>query len=196
LDALFRAGESLRLYWDRLFVRYSAKDQFAVIHGIRDRGDAIRDLTGRCIAALHLAGNRLLAVLRHMPERTAADGVVTLILPTLVGVGALAILLRQTLRFIASPEHRTQRQQSQITKIYRQMIHTVERAGFPKSSAATPFEFSGMVAAKWTAAADAVSQLTELYCRGRFSRIQLTAEELAHAERQLRALQRLAEMYS
>jgi transglutaminase-like putative cysteine protease len=196
LDALFRAGESLRLYWDRLFVRYSAKDQFAVIHGIRDRGDAIRDLTGRWIAALHLAGNRLLAVLRHMPERTAADGVVTLILPTLVGVGALAILLRQTLRFIASPEHRTQRQQSQITKIYRQMIHTVERAGFPKSSAATPFEFSGMVAAKWTAAADAVSQLTELYCRGRFSRIQLTAEELAHAERQLRALQRLAEMYS
>jgi transglutaminase-like putative cysteine protease len=191
LDALFRAGESLRLYWDRLFIRYSAKDQFAVIQGIRDGGDAVRDLSGRWTAALHLAGNRLLAVLRHLPERAAADGVVTLILPALLGVGALAILLRKTLRFIATPEHPTHRQQSKIIKIYRQMIHTVDHAGFAKSPAATPLEFAGMVAAKWTVAGDAVSQLTEIYCRGRFSGIQLTVEELAHAERQLRALQRL-----
>lgn len=191
LDALFRAGESLRLYWDRLFIRYSAKDQFAMIHGLRDGGDAVRDLTGRWVAAMHLAGKRLLAFFERLPDRAAADGVVILVLPVLLGAVALAILLQKMLRALASPEHRTQRQQSRITKIYKQMVRTVGQAGFVKLPATPPLEFARLVAAKRASAAEAVSRLTELYCRGRFSGNQLTAEELADAERQLRALQHL-----
>lgn len=191
LNALFRAGESLRLYWDRLFIRYSARDQFAMIHGLRDSGDAIHDLTGRWISALHLTGNRVLTVLERLPKRAAADGAVMLIIVVLLGAGALANLLRKMLRVLASPEHQTQRQQSRITKIYKQMVHTVARAGVAKPPTTTPLEFARLVATKWASAAEAVSQLTDLYCRGRFSETQLTAEELVHAEQQLRALQRL-----
>jgi len=191
LDALFRAGESLRLYWDRLFIRYSAKDQFAMIHGLRDGGDAVRDVTSRWIAVVHQAGIRLLAVLEQMPERAAAAGIVTLIILILLGAGALAILLRKTLRIFASPARQTQRQQSRIMKIYKQMVRTVGQAGFVKPPATTPFEFSKLVATEWGGAAEAVSRLTELYCRGRFSGNQLTTDELADAERQLRSLHRL-----
>ncbi|BFU95064.1 MAG: conserved membrane protein of unknown function [Nitrospira sp.] len=191
LNALFRASESLRLYWDRLFIRYSVRDQFAMIHSLRDIGDAVRDLTGRWIASLDLTGNRVLTVLERIPAQAAEDGVVTLIVMTLLGAGALAILLRKMLRVLATPELQTQRQQSRITKIYKQMVHTVAQAGFTKPPATTPLEFARLVATKWASAAEGVSQLTELYSRGRFSNIQLTAEELAYAEQQLRALQRL-----
>jgi len=191
LDALFRAGESLRLYWDRLFIRYSAKDQFAMIHGLRDGGEAVRDVTSRWIAAVHQAGKRLLAVLEQMPERAAAAGIGTLIILIPLGAGALAILLRKTMRVFASPAHQTQRQQSRIMKIYKQMVRTVGQAGFVKLPATTPLEFSKLVATEWAGAAEAVSRLTELYCRGRFSGNQLTTDELADAERQLRALHRL-----
>jgi len=192
LDALFRAGESLHLYWDRLFIRYSAKDQFAMIHGLRDGGDAVRDVTGRWMAALHLAGKRLLAVLDPVREGAAVDRVVTfMIIPILLGAGALVFLWRKTLRALASPEHQTQRQQSKITKLYKQMVRTVGQAGFVKAPTSTPLEFARSVATRWTGAAEAVSRLTELYCRGRFSGNQLTADELADAERQLRTLHRL-----
>ncbi|MDF0645675.1 MAG: DUF3488 and transglutaminase-like domain-containing protein [Nitrospira sp.] len=191
LSALFRAGESLRLYWDRLFIRYSVRDQFAMIQGLRDSGDTVRDLTGRWIAAMDLTGNRVLTVLERLPARASENGVVTLIVMGLLGVGTVAILLRKMLRVLTSPEHHTQRQQSRITKIYKQMVQTVGQAGFAKAPTTTPLEFARLVATRWANAAETVSQLTELYSRGRFSKIQLTAEELAHAEQQLRALQRL-----
>ncbi|SLM47558.1 conserved membrane protein of unknown function [Nitrospira japonica] len=190
LDGLFRAGESLRLYWDRLFIRYSVKDQFAMIHGLRESGDAVRDVTGRWITAMHLTGQRLLAALEHVPDRAAAAGLITLIVPILFGAGVMAILLRKTLLAVASPAQRTQRRQSRITKIYKQMVRTVGQAGFVKPPAATPLEFARLIASKWAGAAEAVFRLTELYCRGRFGETQLTAEELTDAERQLRTLHR------
>ena len=46
-DGLRRFSESLRLQWDRVFIRYSVRDQLAVIQSLREGSDSARDVLGQ-----------------------------------------------------------------------------------------------------------------------------------------------------
>ncbi|MCE9536625.1 MAG: DUF3488 and transglutaminase-like domain-containing protein, partial [Nitrospirae bacterium] len=51
-ESIRRFGESFRLQWDRLFVRYSGKDQLAVVHGVREGSDALRERVSGWVSAM------------------------------------------------------------------------------------------------------------------------------------------------
>jgi protein-glutamine gamma-glutamyltransferase len=55
-ESVRHLGESFRLQWDRLFVRYSATDQLAVVHGVRDSSDALREPLGLIDQCPHRKG--------------------------------------------------------------------------------------------------------------------------------------------
>jgi len=192
-DALFRAGESLRLYWDRFFIRYSTRDQLAVIYGIRDGGDAIRDRFSQWVSAVHRAMTQTLAALQQSAHTATAGVMVAAAISAGIGVLALAVLMWKNVWLKSSPLRLAQRQQLRITRLYRHMLQATARNGLVKSPAVTPTEFARLVAKKWAAAETAVVEVTELYCRGRFSGMSLTAGELARAEHQIRALRQLSQ---
>jgi hypothetical protein len=78
-----------------------------------------------------------------------------------------------------------------ITALYKQMIRYLSGRGIPKHAAMTPLELTRMTQDRWADAASAVATITEIYCRGRFSRTPLTREEIRSAQDHLRHLMAL-----
>src|SRR5215510_11783976 len=65
-EALSRLVGSLRLQWDRLFVHYSAKDQLAVVRGVREGSDALRGKVSQWTSSVSLPMSQALSRLAHM----------------------------------------------------------------------------------------------------------------------------------
>lgn len=191
-NAFYRVSESLRLYWDRLFIRYSSRDQLAVIHGIRDGSDAVRDRFSQWISAVKGSALHAFSVLAQFARSATAGLSGVLGVLAVLGVLTLVVLVQKQMWPTNSPQHLAQQRQLQITRLYRTMLQTVAKTGLTKSPAATPAEFAGLVVRQWTAAGAMVIGVTDLYCRGRFSGMSLTAEELSRAEHQVRSLQQLS----
>lgn len=190
-DTLQQLGESFRLQWDRLFVRYSARDQMAVVQGVREGGDALRDWAATWVSTLTTP---LMAVFSRLAQMTRA------IKPGFmeVSIGLIAISLtflliraRHRLRLWATTHLPTSRRQLAIVQLYSRMVQTVSRRGVMKSPAATPSEFLKQVEHEWTIAGPLVAGITALYYQGRFSKTPLTAEDLAQAAEQVGRLQTL-----
>jgi protein-glutamine gamma-glutamyltransferase len=181
-DVLRRLGESFRLHWDRFFVHYSAGDQLAVVHGIRQGSDSLREQISSLFSDFFSPATRLLG--RLTPSlRSAQQGVLALLGGTaILGLTLLiAILLYRGTRWGAAAHNSDLRQHRAIVRLYSQMIRLAGRQGVTKSSATTPQEFAQQIRQHWAGAEPAVMGFIELYCRGRFSRHPLTSEELAQA---------------
>jgi hypothetical protein len=184
--------ESMRLYWDRLFIRYSIRDQLAVVHGMREGSDVLRDQMVRWAGGLAgSAGSIVTSLTQAVRGVTAAPWS---LIAVLAGSGLLTlILIVQKVRWFATASRHTERRrQLRITGLYKSMLQTLAGRGLAKSPSATATEFARMVAAEWETAGAVVAVLTNLYCRARFGSAALTSEEMAEAERHLRTLQQLS----
>jgi transglutaminase-like putative cysteine protease len=190
-ESVRRLGESLRLQWDRLFVRYSAKDQLAVMHGVREGGDALRERVIRwgslLSAPIFQAFGRLMNVVRTFQPGMlgVATGVIV------VGLALLLLILRDRIGLWATTHLPTSHPQLAIAQLYTRMVRTVERQGVSKPPFATASEFVRLVQQDWKEAGPIVANITALYHQGRFSRTPLTPGELAHAAEQVGKLQSL-----
>ena len=192
-EALSRLGESARLQWDRLFVHYSAKDQLAVVHGVREGSDALRERVSRWISSLSASISQALSRLTRM-ARTFHPGMLGLITGVIVvGLALLFLILRDRIGRWATTHLPISHPQLAIVQLYTRMLRTVEKHGMRKPPAATASEFSRLVEQEWKAAGPIVADVTALYHQGRFSRIPLTPGELSRAAEQLGRLQSLAQ---
>ena len=190
-ESLGRLGESLRLQWDRLFVRYSAKDQLAVVHGVREGSDVLRERVSRWVSTFSAPTAQLLSRLVRM-TRTFQPGMLGLVTGMMVvGLALLLLILRDRIGLWASMHLPAAPSQIAILQLYHRMLRTLERQGVSKLPAATAGEFARLVEQEWKAAGPMVAGVTALYCQGRFSRIPLTSEELSRAAEQVGHLQSL-----
>ena len=191
-DSLSRLGESLRLQWDRLFVRYSAKDQLTVIQGVRESSDVLREKVSGWISALSSPISQVLSRLARM-ARTFQPGMLGLITGVMVvGLALLLLMLRDRIGLWAATHLSTSHPQLAIVQLYTRMLRMVERHGVSKPPTATAREFARLVEQEWKAAGPMVADVTALYHQGRFSRTPLTSHELSRAAEQVGRLQSLA----
>jgi protein-glutamine gamma-glutamyltransferase len=190
-ESLRRLGESVRLQWDRLFVRYSAKDQLAVVHEVREGSDALRERVSRWVSLISAPIDQVFSRLTHM-ARTFQPGILTLATGALVvGLALLLLMLRDRIGLWATTHLPISHPQLAIVQLYSRMVRTVERRGVSKPPSATAGEFARLVEREWKAAGPMVAEITALYHQGRYSRTPLTAGELSRAAEQVRQLQSL-----
>jgi hypothetical protein len=190
-EPLSRLGEFVRLQWDRLFIRYSAKDQLAVVHGVREGSDALRERVSRWSSSLSAPISQALSRLTHV-IRTFQPGMLGLATGVIViGLALLLLMLRDRIGLWATAHIPTSHPQLAIVQLYTRMLRTVERHGVSKPPAATASEFVRLVEQEWKAAGPMVANVTALYYQGRFSRTPLTPGELSRAAEQVGWLQAL-----
>ncbi|RPH77295.1 MAG: DUF4129 domain-containing protein, partial [Nitrospiraceae bacterium] len=190
-ESIRRLGESIRLQWDRLFVHYSAKDQLAVVHGVREGSDALRERVSRWGSLISAPIDQFSSRLTLM-ARTYQPGMLTLVTGVIVvGLALLLLILRDRIGLWATTHLPTSHPQLAIVQLYTRMVRTVERHGVIKPPSATASEFARLVEREWKAAGPMVADVTTLYQQGRYSRTPLTAGELSRAAEQVGRLQSL-----
>ena len=190
-ESLSRLGESVRLQWDRLFVRYSAKDQLAVVHGVREGSDALRERVRRWVSSLSAPISQVFSRLAHL-ARTFQPGMLELVTGVIVvGLALFLLMLRDRIGLWATTHLPTAHPELAIVQLYTRMLRTVERHGVSKPPAATASEFARLVEQEWKAAGPMVADVTALYHQGRFGRNPLTPGELSRAAEQVGRLQSL-----
>jgi hypothetical protein len=190
-ESIRRFEESLRLQWDRLFIRYSAKDQLAVVHGVREGSDVLREKISRWVSSLTGSIGQAFNQLTQI-TRTFRPGLLELVTGVIVvGLALLLLMLRDRIGLWASTHLTTSHPQLAIVQLYTRMLRTVERHGVSKPSTSTPNEFTRLVEQEWKAAGPMVADVTALYYQGRFSRTPLTPDELSRAAEQVARLQSL-----
>ncbi|HKQ35278.1 MAG TPA: DUF3488 and transglutaminase-like domain-containing protein [Nitrospiraceae bacterium] len=190
-EPLSQLGESVRLKWDRLFVHYSAKDQLAVVHGVREGSDALRERVSRWVSLLSAPVSQALSRLARM-ARTFHPGMLGLVTGVIVvGLAVLLLMLRDRIGLWATIHLPTSHQQLAIVQLYARMVRTVEKHGVNKSPTATASEFARLVEQEWKSAGPIVADVIALYHQGRFSRTPLTPDELSRAAEQVGRLQSL-----
>jgi hypothetical protein len=190
-EPLSQLGESLRLKWDRLFVHYSAKDQLAVVHGVREGSDALRERVSRWVSLLSAPISQVLSRLTYM-VRTFHPGMLGLVTGVIVvGLAVLLLILRDRIGLWATTHLPTSHQQLAIVQLYARMVRTVEKHGVNKPPTATASEFARLVEQEWKSAGPIVADVITLYHQGRFSRTPLTPDELSRAAEQVGRLQSL-----
>lgn len=192
-EPLSRVAESVRLQWDRLFVHYSARDQLAVVHGVREGSDVVRERMSRWASLLAAPIGQVFTRLTQMVQ-TFHSGMLGLITGSIVvGLSLALLMLRDRIGLWAVTHFLPKsRPQVAIAQLYSRMLRIVERHGVSKPPAATASEFARLVEREWKAAGPMVTHVTALYHQGRFSRAPLTQDDLSRVTEQLGRLQSLA----
>ncbi|MBS0169240.1 MAG: DUF3488 domain-containing protein [Nitrospira sp.] len=185
------AMDSMRLKWDRLFVHYSAHDQFTVVQGIRESGEAVR--AGLSETMIALAAQAVAIIGRTGTALTPADlpRHAAIILLILAASYAGVTLVRQY-QSRGTPPSRFSAQQHAVIMLYTDMVQCCARQGLTKSASTTPQEFVHNIQERWSEAWPLVESVTQLYARVRFGEAELTAAEIASAEQDLHHLRSLA----
>ncbi|HET9846607.1 MAG TPA: DUF3488 and transglutaminase-like domain-containing protein [Nitrospira sp.] len=191
-EGVQRLGESIRLHWDRAFIRYSARDQMAVIHSFREGSDSARDAVTRWTVALGAAALHLIRTSIGPVQASHPIVAWTLLLASVIALSALILAVRHRWPSGHFTRGVPVRRQQQIVQHYRSMLRIVARRGIRIAPSTTPTELMQHVRQSWSEAESAVAELTALYCRGRFGNSSLSSGELVRAVEQIRDLQRLA----
>ncbi len=190
-ESIRRLGESVRLQWDRLFVRYSAKDQMAVVHEVREGSDALRETASRWGLLLSSPVSQTLSRLTDV-ARSFQPGVLTLATSGIViGLALCILVLRDKIGLWATTYLSTSHPELAIAQLYTRMVRTVGRHGIQKHPSATANEFASLVEREWKPAGPIVADVVALYQQGRFSRTPLTPDQLSRAAEQVGKLQSL-----
>jgi hypothetical protein len=192
--AFQRFAESVRLHWDRVFIRYSGRDQLTIIHSLRDGSDSARDALGQWTSGFVAASAQFMRTWMERLETAHRSLVWALILTAAVGLASLTVLISRRWpngRWSKRPAARTQQQ---IVQVYKKMLVLAARRGIRITPSTTPTEVSRLVSEGWQNAESTVVRLTTLYCRGRFGVGSLSSEELVQAAEDIGILKRLARM--
>jgi len=190
-ETLVRIGESFRLHWDRVVIRYSAQDQLAVVRSIRESSDSARDAVSQWVRAL---GATVVQMMQNWIGRAQAGSAVIFWLPLLalsMGLAYFMFMMRDRWHYRRADGCPAARKHQQIVHLYRKMLDIAARRGIQIRPSTTPKEFAELVGRHWIEAEPTAVKLTSLYCRGRFSGSSLSSEELNLAVDQISVLQRL-----
>lgn len=186
--AASRVIDTLRLRWNRFFVQYNAADQLAVVRGLKEGTTVVRERAWSSLSSLLApAGDFAGKLLSRVVEGNARLMVGFLSFVAL-GLGLVLWLAQR------KPWNRwrysgtSHGEHAVITQIYRNVLKQIARYGIVKAEHTTPREFLLVVGNQWAAAGEAVSTITELYCRGRFGKAILTRQEIDLAYQSLRQL--------
>ena len=190
--AFQRFGESLRLHWDRVFIRYSGRDQLAIIHSLRDGSDSARDALGQWTSAVGAASAQFVRTWAERVQTLHRSIFWALMLVLAIGVTSLILLISDRWPYGRATQRPAARTQQQIVHVYRKMLELSARRGIRITPSTTPTEVSRLVSERWVAAESTVVRLTTLYCRARFGVGSLSSEELMQAVKDLAVLKRLA----
>lgn len=184
------AMDSVRLQWDRMFVHYSAHDQFTAVQGIREGGEAVRTGLSETLSALSAQG---VAIVSHMVISLTPSGLphfaIALVLALAAVYGGIAILRRLRNRTTQHSPFSTQQQT--VIALYNAMLQCCAQQGITKPVSATSVEFLEQIRTRWGEAWPLVDSVTRLYTHVRFGEAALTDEALATAEAQVRTLRLL-----
>ena len=186
-----RLAESMRLHWDRLFIRYSGRDQLEIISSLRDGGDSARDAVSHWTSAITAAFTRLLHTWAEGPQTLRRSIVWTLMLIFLIGVTGLIFFLSRRWLNGHAGERPPAKTQQQIVQAYKKMLELAARRGIRVTPSTTPTEVTRLVSQRWEAAETAVRRLTTMYCRARFGVRSPSSEEFRQAAEDIGLLKRL-----
>ena len=189
--AFQRFAESLRLHWDRVFIRYSGRDQLAIIHSLRDGSDSVRDALGLWTSAVGVASTQFVRTWAERVQVLHRTMLWALLLVLAIGVTSLILLISDRWPYGRATKRPTARTQQQIVHMYRKMLELSARRGIRITPSTTPTEASRRVSERWESAESTVVRLTTLYCRARFGVGSLSSEELTQAVKDLAVLKRL-----
>ena len=190
-QAMGRVLDSFRLRWSRLVVQYSAADQLAVVREITTNSASARNLAWDSFATFWTS---MAAAAGKVTAGISRDNILMFVEQigfVLIGLCTLiwlALARSWNSRFLSK---RGTGDEPTITALYKRMIRHLSGRGIPKHAAMTPLELTRMTQDRWADAASAVATITEIYCRGRFSRTPLTSEEIRSAQDNLRQLMAL-----
>lgn len=166
LNAVAAYVDWMRFKWDRYVLRYSLRDQFAILEGTRSRMGHFSEEIGDWIALMKRSVEKasLLAL--------AAAGAVT-----------ASIILFYRWRWSGCGWYRMQGKSSKrgATVVYERMLRLLAKRGFPKRDDQTPWEFVRSIE-RGGRPIDAVRILTELYCEARFGGKTFTSDDVRQAE--------------
>jgi hypothetical protein len=190
--AFQRFAESLRLHWDRAFIRYSGRDQLAFIHGLRESSDSARSAITQWMSAFGVLCAHLLRTWVERLQTLHQSMVWMLIVGFAVGIISLILYILDRCPYGRLTERPTARTQQQIVQLYKKMLELTARRGIRVTPSTTPMEVSRLVSERWATAEATVLRLTTLYCRARFGVDAPSSEELMQAIEDLGALKRLA----
>ncbi len=190
-EALSRFSESLRLHWDRVFIRYSVRDQFAMVHGVRETGDAARDRVRRWLTKMSVSVASVLQTLAGNVRGITLGYLHLFMGLAVLGTALVVLLVRDRIGLWMATCLPSSRKHPAIAQLYQRMLKVLEGQGVRKPPSATPREFVHEVERCWQAAGPLVSDITACYCRGRFGGKRLSSEELTRVTEQITRLRRL-----
>lgn len=182
--------DSVRLKWDSLFVNYSVSDQFAVVQGIRESGEAVRTKMSDSLTSMLGKGSTLLGRIMKTLQPADIPRTALFLILTIVTSYIVMHLLRRHGHDSTHHDVYSANQRVVIT-LYSSMIECFSQHGIVKGVSATPLEFLHHVHEQWSEAWPAAQALTHLYTRVRFGHLPLTVEERSTAEGLLRTLRTL-----
>ncbi len=185
-------GQSFELHWDRLFIRYSARDQLAIFYSLRDSTESAHDLLWHWSASLRETAVKNVG--KYSGAFRFAKNLYLGFAAIVVGAGLMLVVFffRKRLWFRIFSRPSATHNQHQVSELYRIMLDVVERRGIIRRPSTTPLELVREVHKQWAEADSVVAKVTALYCRGRFSESALSHDEIVHVEDQVRALQQLS----
>lgn len=191
-QVLHRIGDSLRLQWDRFFIRFSGRDQLAVVSRLRDSGDSVRHVFSTWASTLAGAVSPLFANIT-IHDRWSGYFILGTFVVLLSSSIFLMIKLIPRWRHAPVWNRRSGHTHAQIINLYKKMVRIASQRGIVMHPSTTPLEFVRLVSANWKSGELIVADVTALYCRGRFSRTPLSREELARAREGIVALQHMSQ---
>ncbi len=165
-DAVSAYIDWMRFKWDRYIVRYSLRDQFALIEGTRNQVGRFSEGIGGWVALIR----------RSIEKRPS------LISLLLVVLSISMILLYRRYGGGGGWISRGSASKEGATMIYERMLRLLARRGLKKRQDQTPLEFVEMVAEKEMGVIDALRGLTELYYEARFGGRAFTSDDMKRAE--------------
>jgi hypothetical protein len=190
-DALYRLSELLRLQWDRVFIRYSARDQLAVVQGLRENSDVLRERLSAWISAVSTPINKTVSRLVESLQ-TIVFGMREFVIGSCVaGLAVLLLTIRDRLAIWATTHMPRSRRHPAVSHLYTSMLRVLAKHEMVKSPAATPREFARQIEREWKTVSPIVENVTNLYYYGRYGGATLSQDELLRAMQQIRQLPRL-----
>jgi transglutaminase-like putative cysteine protease len=180
-EVLHRLIQTSRLHWDRLFVRYSAADQVALVHGIRQGGDILREHVGSLFSNLFSPLAHLVAALTPSLRSSQQGTLEFLGIVALLGLVILAAMTWRNSHWVTAARNGNARRYHAMVRLYVQMRRLAEREGISRTASITPTEFVQQVHHRCAPAGLEAAGFIELYGRARFSRHSLTPQEFTRA---------------
>ena len=182
--------DSARLTWDRHFLNYSASDQYAVVQGIRESGEAMRGSMSESLTTMLRHGSTMLGrFMKSLLSVGISRTALVLLLAITVGFLVMRTLRHDGHEFLRQDVYSAN--QRVVITLYSRMVACLAQHGIVKVASATSGELLRDVHEKWSEAWPSAHALTQLYTRVRFGHAPLTTEERITAENLLQRLHAL-----